>query len=516
MEFVKKWLLYIYYFAWMALAFSIPLSQILTSISLFTILGAWLLMGDFSYKKQQLKEHFVPLCISLAVFFLFVVGLWNTKNFVYAFKDLKIKLPLLAIPVLIATGPKLSKQQMNAVFYALAAGAFLSAFFGFISGYFISEKHVGDYREYSPFISHIRLSLMLCFSLALLYFFLIHGKNKYRWLLLIPFAFILFYLNLIQSLTSLVILSLMLVYLLLYNPWKYARIFGWVTSGIFVLAMSYIAYQTILIYKQINCKVLTEANPPLQTVNGNDYYHNHFSKEHENGHLVYHFVCRKELHREWKKRSRASLADTTMGYPLESALIRYLSSRGLTKDSLGVSELSDYEIRAIEKGVSNEFYLHHNGIENRIHQTLWEIKMWKGGNNALTNSVAIRLYFWDNAISIIKQNKFLGVGTGDVQDVISQEYLKGPFAKEKKRLRTHNQFLTVGISHGIIGAVLFCILLLYPFITYKGEFRFLYIMIGIIILSSMLWEDTLETQAGATLSALLIYLPFLNRSKAIK
>jgi hypothetical protein len=496
----------------MALAASIPLSQISTSVALFTIVGAWLLIGDFKYKIQQFKQHKIPFLLSIAVFLLFTIGLWNTENFAYALKDLKIKLPFLAIPILITSGPKLSTIQLKSVFYCLAFGAVLSAFLGYVSGTFFVEQSSIEFRDYSPFISHIRLSLMLCFALALFYDGLIHQTSHFKWLLLLPFLFILFYLNLIQSLTSMVILFLLLVYLLIFHhPWKYSKIFGIVTTSLFVLALAMGSIKAIKIYQDVNRKVSIPKVLPLKNKNGNEFMHQIENKETENGNLVGYFICNKELYQEWPKVSKIHLDSLVKKYPLHSALIRYLTSRGLTKDSLGISKLSKEEIKAIEKGVANVYYLKNSGLENRLHQTFWEIKNWRRGANSITNSVAIRLFFWDNAKEIIKSNFITGVGLGDVQDVINQQYQKGVFAKESRKLRSHNQYLTVFISLGIFGFLAFVGLIFYPFFTYKGEFKFIYIISGIIILSSMLWEDTLETQAGATLAALLIYLPFLNR-----
>ena len=507
----KKYLNPIYYFSWIALAVSIPISQIFTSIFLFLIFGTWLLMGNFKNKLVQIKSNKIPFFVAISVFLLFVLGLWNTENIQYALKDLKIKLPLLAIPILITSGPKLDKNQLNSVFFGLAFGAVFSALIGF-AGYYFSDKQILDFRSLSPFISHIRLSLMLCFALALFYDTILKHTSKFKWFLLIPFAFILFYLNLIQSLTSLVILSFLVIYILFLNhPWKYSKLFGIGTTLVLIDVFVFGMVKINKIYKDVNRTVNVPKILPLKNSNGNLFVHELNNTNSENGYLVGFYICDKELYQEWPKVSKIHLDSIVQKYPLRSALIRFLASKGLTKDSLGISKLNKNEIKAIESGVANVYYIKNIGIQSRIHQTFWEIKNWRSGNNSITSSVAIRLFFWDNAKNIIQNNFYTGVGIGDVQDEINKEYQKGEFANENRKLRSHNQYLTVFISLGVFGFIVFIVLIFYPFFNYKGEHHFMFIVSAIIILGSMLWEDTLETQAGVSLAALLIYLPFLNR-----
>ena len=62
---------------------------------------------------------------------------------------------------------------------------------------------------------------------------------------------------------------------------------------------------------------------------------------------------------------------------------------------------------------------------------------------------------------------------------------------------------------GILLPLFFVIVLIYPFIEYKHSMSFVYVAVFVILLGSMLTEDTLETQAGYTLfaamNALILY-----------
>jgi O-antigen ligase len=114
----------------------------------------------------------------------------------------------------------------------------------------------------------------------------------------------------------------------------------------------------------------------------------------------------------------------------------------------------------------------------------------------------MRLEFWKAAIGIIKAHPLTGVGTGDMPQAYQQEYKKmNTKLDEKYRVRAHNQFLAIAVALGIPAALYFFFALLFPGIStvrIKDIFYLAFILIAII---SMLAEDTLETQAGATFFA---------------
>ena len=197
------------------------------------------------------------------------------------------------------------------------------------------------------------------------------------------------------------------------------------------------------------------------------------------------------------------------------SLLRYLSSKGLRKDSIGVNQLSKEDVAAIERGVSNYYYVEHGGIDARLHKALWELKRKKEGQSPYNNSISMRFFFWENALEIIKDHFWLGTGTGDVQDEIKRQYEKSKFDNYPKIWRTHNQFLTVIISGGIFGFLLFMgsWVLLYKKMP---SANYLYHVGYLLVFMSMLWEDTLETQAGSSIVAILVLVPFVlfQRNKA--
>ena len=122
--------------------------------------------------------------------------------------------------------------------------------------------------------------------------------------------------------------------------------------------------------------------------------------------------------------------------------------------------------------------------------------------NPNASSVMQRVEYWKASAYIIKKHWLTGVGTGDLNLAFEKAYASLDSRLESAfRNRSHNQFLAIFIAFGLFGLVLFIFSLIYPGIKTGKFYSYLYIVFFIIIFMSMLTEDTLETQAGATFFA---------------
>jgi O-antigen ligase len=111
----------------------------------------------------------------------------------------------------------------------------------------------------------------------------------------------------------------------------------------------------------------------------------------------------------------------------------------------------------------------------------------------------MRLEFWKTAFYIIKNNPLMGVGTGDAQSEFNQAYEQTNSSLNPEwRLRSHNQYLAIGVSFGVLGLLYFLFYLIYPACKLQKKLHFLYWPFFIIALLSFFTEDTLETQTGVT------------------
>lgn len=249
---------------------------------------------------------------------------------------------------------------------------------------------------------------------------------------------------------------------------------------------------------------------PKKTARGNPYEHHFNTHDMENGYYTYLFLCYPELDEEWNKRSEKELnGKDKKGQHLKATLIRYLTSKGLRKDAEGLRQLRDTEINLIENGTANIRYTGKSNIGGRLHALIWEMQnLYRGGKSG-GHSFAMRFEFWKTACAIIADHPMVGVGTGDVKKAFAEKYKEANSGLEERyRLRSHNQFLTIGVALGIPVMLYFIFTLIYPVLTNRNNT--LYLVFSVIIILSMFTEDTLETQAGVTfysfMNALFLFL----------
>jgi O-antigen ligase len=112
-------------------------------------------------------------------------------------------------------------------------------------------------------------------------------------------------------------------------------------------------------------------------------------------------------------------------------------------------------------------------------------------------STANRIMIWGSSNQIIKDNFFIGVGTGDVKDELNLKYEKEGIENALKRnFNAHNEYYQVFLALGVLGFILLSLGLIYPLIKSYNSRDYLYIGFLIIIGLNFFTESMLETQAG--------------------
>jgi len=495
------------------------LSRFTLSVAQFTLLGNWLIYGNFKQKYKDLINN-KPALVLTSLFFLHILGLFYTSDLDYAFKDLRIKLPLLALPVILATSKPIENKKFDILILFYLAAVLIASFIGF--GIFLS-KSVNDIRNISPFISHIRLSLNICLAIFLAVYF---AFTKYRKNLILKVTMIiatiwlLAFLFISESGTGIYILSLTLLSLAFYYIIKNKKIY----QKIVVISLLIIIPISLFIY--LNYTIKSYLTPHKNDLNnlerlsaqGNHYYQDKVNYPVENGSYVGLYVVESELKEEWNKRSDFDYEGKDIkGQLLKSTLIRYLNSKDLRKDAEGVNQLDEKDIKNIEQGIANYYYTKKFTINSRIYKILWEYQMAKMGQNPGGHSIIQRFEYWKVSLAIIKDNFWFGVGTGDIDNAYMQQYEKmNSILAPEYRHRAHNQFLAFFVTFGIFGLLWFLFTLLYPPIKLKAFSDYRYFVFFVIITLSMLVEDTLETQMGVTLFAFMnSFLLFTSKNKQL-
>ena len=543
---IRPYLSQAYLLGLLMMAVGLTLSPFLMGMSHFWLVLVWLVDGlvgnrdenvipcgdsageggiyfrhDFKSKFSRFWQNKAAVLL-VAFYLMHVVGLLWTTDFQYALKDLRVKLPILVLPFILSSMEPLDRKRFDLVMLIYVLSAFVATQFSFVS---YLKHDYEDVREISHFISHIRFCLNIVFSIAIIGYYIVKAKvpepiegptqivpafgmrvaidRFLRWLLLIWFTYQIF---IFESLSGYVILAAIAIVSAVYAflRWKKSR--GWhIAVGASALVVLVVATMVLVHF----IKPLLRVEPvdfgtlEKKTALGNDYWHDTVCNPLEDGKYVGLYYCRKELQEAWPQRSQLPFnGTTTNGEELEATLARYLTSKGLRKDAQGVMALTDEDIRNIEQGVANYNNWRHPGLHARLSSTLFEYNLYRRFNNPNGGSLAQRIEYTRASFHIIRQHPWFGVGTGDVPQAFSAAYdeIHSPL-KEEFRFRAHNQYLAIAVAFGWLGLAFFLFVLLYPWLSSKRNHTYLYLVFLCIMLLSMFPEDTLETQAGATLFA---------------
>ncbi len=503
----------VYFYTLILIAISLPLSTYTTSMFQFILATNWLLEGRFAEKWGKVVSN-RALQILLLFFFLHLAGLLWSEDLSYGLRILKLNLPLLGLPVLIATSTPLNKPRIHWVllFFSVAVLVASMASMLKLAGWF--HGGIEGYRDMSLFISHSSLSLMIVLGLLISVYFLFIDRNSvskaeriYHALVLIWFSL---FLVALKSLTGIVAAGLLAFFLLLRGLFE-IRDQAWrfmVAVPLIMIPLFSILYFSHAVEKFYSFDEVVLDDLEEYTIEGNSYEHLTHRKEVENGHYVWLYVCEEELEREWNALS-------TIGYherishdrSLRVTLIRFLTSRGLRKDAAGIKQLSEAEIGAIETGTANHIFLDRFRLYPRIYEVLWEFYRYKIGYQPNNKSVVQRYLYLQAGWSIARENLLFGVGTGDVLQEFKKYYeeVNSPL-EDKQRRDAHNQYLTELIAFGIPGLLIFLAALVVPLFLAHRQRSFLATGFLILLLGSMLSAATLNNATGAAFGALFYSL----------
>lgn len=480
----------------------LPLSLFLTSISQFVLAGSFFLEGEFRNKIERLKQNKLAL-IFLSFWLIHALGLLWTTDMNEGIKDLRIKLPFLILPIVLGSCTPLSEKQFRTILYvfitAIFSGTMVSLFV--LAGW--TGHVVHDIRDVFIFnISHIRFALLTCVAIFSLYWLIRHSlKGARKWIAWMMMLWFLLFLFIIESVTGLMVLSITVFVLLIQFILRLKSMTFRIPAISFIFLIPAIAIFLLInwIWEQQRIKEFTIDTTTL-TYSGRPYYFDMNANVYENGYPVWVYLCEEEMRATWNSRSAISYDSLDIrGQALSGTLIRFLSSKGWKKDSAAVASLSEKEVIAIEQGIANVLYQDKSSIKTRLLQIAWEIDQYRNGKNPSGHSVTQRLEFWKAACGIIRANPFTGVGTGDLKSAYQDEYERIQTRLEPEyRLRAHNQYLTFAVAFGIPLSILLLVIFIYPILFKDVRSNFLFYSFWLTSILSMITEDTMETQIGAT------------------
>lgn len=503
----------VYYYTLILLAISLPLSIFTTSMFVILLTLNWIVEGGFAEKWKMVTGN-RALQVFLLLVGLHFAGLLWSNDLSYGLKDLKIKLPLLSLPVIIATSAPLLREQIQRIllFFTLAVfAASMASLFKLIG---LVPGEVLDYRDLSLFMSHIRFSLMIVLALLIIVYSLFVARKSIsraeRLFYLIGLLWFPLFLLLLKSLTGLVIAGVLTFFILLRLVFEIRDqvIRFMVLVPVIMIPLFSIIYMGHAVNKFYSFDPLNSEEIDTLTVEGNPYTNAFEKREVENGHYVWIYLCEEELEREWNAVSELDYGGrTTNGNSLRATLIRFLTSKGYRKDAVGVGRLTEAELHAIESGTSNYIYLDRFKLYPRIYEVIWEIDRYRLGYPPNNKSVVQRYLYLQAGWSIAKEHPLFGVGNGDVLQEFKGYYdrVSSPLVGKQRRV-AHNQYLTMLVGFGVIGLFICILALVVPLYLANRERSFMATGFLILIMISMLSDDTLDSTTGAILTGLFYSL----------
>jgi hypothetical protein len=493
----------LYSVGFVLLAVGLPLSKWLTGMSVFWIMGAWLVDVRWKQKINLLQQNKYKLLASTFLFILTLIGVMYSQLSVYAINDLRHKLPLLLIPFVLSQTRVITASNLKLIMQFFIASTSFAALICVINFFY---KHITDPRDISIFISHIRFSLFICFSItACVYYYF--NDVEYKRYYIVGGCMLLFFLFFLQSVTGIVILALLAVSFVLHYTITKRRPAVLVVIAMLVATSGYLLYiQVIKISNSFSPSIVVLNASQTTTKLGNALVNLKYASLCENGEPTNTQVNWAELNKYWKLRTNDSLLSVAnIANGQQYTLLRFLASKHVTKDAMGVMALSNNEIRSIKNGATNYLYMSKINPMGRLYALVYEYTNFKHGLNPNGHSVVMRLHFVHNSWRVFLHNKWFGAGTGNIDAERLLHYQKMNINLDKKNwLHAHNQLLTLLATFGCVGFVLLLIAWLYVIKTTPSNALFTGLII--IIAVSFLNEDTLETQAGVAFYGLFLNL----------
>ncbi|HAH23386.1 MAG TPA: hypothetical protein DCL77_06475 [Prolixibacteraceae bacterium] len=483
-------------------AVSLPFAEFMISVSTGLIFVSWLITGHFVQKWEHLKDQPAALLI-ISIFLVYVIGVIFTNDMKQALYELKKTVFILALPLCISTGPTINYRLFRKIILSFLAALNIATVIAIFRLIFRDQLDIHDIWEIL-FVSHIGFTFQLLLGVSIIINELYNNSSisrQRRNLLIADALYLIVFLFVLKSLTGLTTFALLLIIHLVFVIWKIKnrkrKAFALITLSMMVLGgVSYLGWCVHRFYdtEQVDLNHL-----PQKTQSGHIYHHDINDKLLENGHYVGLFVCEEELQKSWEQRSSLGYQDADQnGFPVSSTLIRYLTSKGLTKDSVGMSKLLPEDIVNIEKGIANYIYTQRfMSLYPRIYQTIWELDVYFKTGNPNLKSLAKRIEFEKAAFTVIREHPLFGVGTGNWKQAFDVAYQKNHSQLEPIQYgSSHNQYLNYLAKFGVLGFLWIVFAWVYPlFLTNKHHF-YPAVMLLLILGIANFSDSNLEAHMG--------------------
>ncbi|HYQ57445.1 MAG TPA: O-antigen ligase family protein [Draconibacterium sp.] len=481
----------------------LPFSEAFISIAAAILFLQAVLLQSWAAIKESLRSRRMVFLI-VAIFGVYLLGMLHTKNLSLAFYELKKVAFWIVLPIALALSPKLPEKRFYNVVKVFCIAVTLGALIAIVRFIFKSEFNISDFRKIT-LVSHIRYTFQVILAIFSGFFLIVNDErirknSTYIGITILAIVCLIAFLFILKSITGIIAFIGAIGFFAMYYLFSAKR----KMSYLLFLLLALVIVAPISYTKSVwdNFYDIEKLNPEQVekfTASGNMYTFNFTSDDKENGNWVYSYICMEELRSEWNKRSKYDF-DTRdkNGFYYKSTLIRYLTSKGLKKDSVGVSKLAEKDILAIEQGIANHIYIDKKySLYPRIYETIWEYDRYKSYGNPNGQSLSQRIEFVKASLVLIKENFWIGIGTGNWKNKYAKAYEQiNSKLKEENQRSSHNQYLNYMVKFGILGFVFIMCMLLIP-VFKEGHQKNLLFWIFLVFMGVANFGDAnLETHIG--------------------
>ena len=507
----------VYVFFISCLAASITLGKVPMSVSLIGLTLNWILELDFQIKGKKIKDQKYLAIIFSGLFLIEFFWLPISKDTTIGLNVLRIKLPLLLLPLIIGSCTSFSKREWKIIITTFFIGILVSTIWVYLVSLEVlpTKKDSGTIRDASIFMSHIRYSVLLSFSTVLI--LCLAFKNLINKLIaVIIFLWLGFLIFKLATITAILGLSFSLVFLFIAflfsskNKNKIVYIAG--IASLFFLVGLYIT-ATVKDFYHVKSK---ERSLLTYSIGGEKYQLDFKDNTTENGFYLWENIAQKELERCWNRKSKFSFTSKDKKkQPVKATLYRFLTSKGLHKDSVGLSNLTQNEIQKIENGETSS--VSYNNFEKRIRSLLYQKESRKKNSDSNNQTINQRVVFWKAGIDIFLNQPAFGYGPGGAKTQYKKYYKnRNTNLNKSNQLLAHNQFITQAINLGALGIIIWIFVLFYSFIKVEKGMLLFFVPYLILMFFAFMSDDMLEVQAGVTIFSFFGTLMLFYNSKRLE
>ena len=498
---INNWKENLYLVSLAAFLVALPTSVALISITSVSLLIVWILTGDYKTKWNRLIQNKSALLL-MSIPLLYLIGLCFTHNFSLGIQELNKSLPWFIFAFVLGSSSPISQKTTGRLLGIYILAVSIAAGAAFYKLLYVDTLLFFDFRQVT-WVEHIPFSFQIAFAVWLIVYFILYGKFSLvqKSLLFLLIVFLIITLFSLKSFNGYIYFGAMSLVALCMLIWKIKNkcLKSISFFALLILVCLPVFYVYHCVQKFYNITEYQYDTIEKHTAAGHTYTHNFNEKMKENGNYVCLFLCEEELIPLWNAHSKKQYdSRTTNGYPLKSVIIRYMTSRGLTKDAAGFAQLSQKDIENIENEIPNYIYANNRlGVYPRIYETIWEIDQYLIDRDPNGKTLAQRIEQILLAGKIIKKHIWFGIGLGNnpqaYEEIILQTNSK---LSDMRILSTHNQYLNYLIRFGILGTLYILSVLVYLFFKGKKNNLFLITIFFVSMLAANFGDANWETFIG--------------------